>query len=70
MLQGSSWKSIKGDIETNTFATDPTIRDRYVKLSESPFLNIASVDKFVVPSKKTRPTKVDIDPETEKPEEL
>ena len=70
MVQGNSWTIFKGKIETNTLASESTVRDRYVKLSESPFLDIVSADKFVTPNKKTRPTKVDIDPPADTPEEL
>ena len=70
MLEGGNWGTLKGKIETNTFASDLTVRERYTKLSESPFLDITSADKFVTPDKKTRPTKVDIDPPAPTPEEL
>ena len=70
MLESDSWKEIKGKIETNTLAADSTVKARYVKLSESPFLDIPSMEKFVTPAKKTRPTKVDVDPPADTPEEL
>ena len=69
ILEGIGWNSLKGMIESNTFAKG-SMKDRYVKLSESPFLDIVSADKFVTPNKKTRPTKVDIDIPEDTPEEL
>jgi hypothetical protein len=70
MIEGIKWPDLKSKIESNTFAKDPTVQSRYVKLSESPFLGITSAEGFVTPPKKTRPTKVDIDPPAPTPGEL
>ena len=68
MVESKNWVELKGKLETNTLATDPTVKDRYIKLSESPFLGIPSAESFITPSKKLRPAKIIIDTET--PEEL
>ena len=70
LLGGPNWGTIKGKIEKNVFASESATKERYVKLSESPFLGIVSAEDFVTPTKKTRPTKVEIDPPSPTPEEL
>jgi hypothetical protein len=67
LLGGPNWGTIKGKIEKNVFASESATKERYVKLSESPFLGIVSAEDFVTPTKKTRPTKVEIDPPADTP---
>jgi len=70
LFEFADWDSAKAEIENNSFAKEQSTKDRYTKVTIVPPRNIKKIDEYEDPVITVKKVKVDIDPETETPEEI
>lgn len=70
LFEFADWDRAKGEIENNSFAKEDTTKERYTKVTVVPPTRVTKVDQYNDPDVTPKVIKLDIDPETETPEEL